>query len=589
LASHAMRKIAAILAADVAGYSRLVGADEEGTLARLAALRAELIRPAIAKNRGRIFKTMGDGVLIEFASVVDAVRCAVEVQRGMDARNAGVPTERRIEFRVGINLGDVVVDGDDLLGDGVNVAARLEGIAEPGGICLSHSALEQVQDRLDFGFEDMGEQSLKNIARPVRAYRVAPPSAPRGPAAKGAPRLSIVVLPLANLSGDAAEDYFADGITEDITTDLSRIPESFVIARNTAFTYKGKAVNARDVGRELGVRYVLEGSVRRAANRVRANVQLIDAETGAHLFAERFDCDRADLMEVQDEITGRIAGAVGSQLIDAESRRSLKERPANPDAIDLTMRGWAVLHRPPSRESLAEARALFEQALALDGGAVDAIIGLAYVYARGINSAFSMSPEDDSAKGSELVARAALLAPERAQVHWVQGLLLRRPKRYEEAAAAFEKAIALDRNFAPAYGSLGDLETILGRPAETIRLNEQAMRLSPRDPQLGNWQFDIGLAHFYLGDDEKAVSWLLRARASNPQLAIVPLLLAAIHGIQGRLGPGRAELAKAQQGLPWLTSIAAMRAVLPTTTDPIMLEREEQIYRAMAELGLPEG
>jgi adenylate cyclase len=200
-----------------------------------------------------------------------------------------------------------------------------------------------------------------------------------------------------------------------------------------------------------------------------------------------------------------------------------------------------------------------------------------------------MSPEDDSAKGSELVARAALLAPERAQVHWVQGLLLRRPKRYEEAAAAFEKAIALDRNFAPAYGSLGDLETILGRPAETIRLNEQAMRLSPRDPQLGNWQFDIGLAHFYLGDDEKAVSWLLRARASNPQLAIVPLLLAAIHGIQGRLGPGRAELAKAQQGLPWLTSIAAMRAVLPTTTDPIMLEREEQIYRAMAELGLPEG
>ncbi len=588
MADNAIRKIAAILAADVVGYSRLVGADEEGTLARLDALRAELIRPAIAKNRGRIFKTMGDGVLIEFASVVDAVRCAVEVQRGMDAWNAGRPPERRIEFRIGINLGDVVVDGEDLLGDGVNVAARLEGIAEPGGICLSHSAMEQVQDKLDFGFEDVGEQNLKNIARPVRAYRVSVASAPRAPATKAAPRLSIVVLPLGNLSGDAADEYFADGITEDITTDLSRIPESFVIARNTAFTYKGKPVNARDVGRELGVRYVLEGSVRRGGNRVRANVQLIDAETGAHLFAERFDCDRADLMEVQDEITARIAGAVGSQLIDAESRRSLKERPTDPDAVDLTMRGWSALHRPPSRESLAEARGHFERALALDAAAVDAMIGLAYVYARGINSAFSMSPDDDLAKGSELVARAMVLAPERAQVHWVQGLLLRRPKRYEEAAAAFEKAIALDRNFAPAYGSLGDLETILGRPTETIRLNEQAMRLSPRDPQLANWQFDIGLAHIYLGDDEKAVSWLLRARASNPQLATVAIVLAGIYGVQGKLGPGRTELAKAQQGFPWLTSVAALRAMLPKSVDPKILERDEQFYRAIAELGLPE-
>jgi len=583
------RRLAAILAADVAGYSRLMGADEEGTLARLKAHRLALVDPKIEEHRGRIVKTTGDGLLLEFASVVDALRCAVDIQRGMFVRNNDVPEGERIEFRIGINVGDIIIEGGDIFGDGVNVAARLETLAEPGAICVSARVYEDTRDKLDVAFEDMGERQLKNIARAVRAYRVVAGAARRTQPQKtqAAPRLSIVALPFANLSGDAAEDYFADGITEDITTELSRIPDSFVIARNTAFTYKGKAVDARTVGSELNVRYVLEGSVRSAGNRVRTNVQLIDAESGAHLWAERFDCDRSDLIQVQDEIVGRIAGALGAQLIDAESRRSLREHPADPDAIDLTMRGWATLHRPPSRETLGEARALFERALALDPNAADAVIGLAYTYARGINSAFTNTLEADLAKAGELVAKGLALAPERAQTHWVRGLLLRHPRRLEEAAAAFEQAIALDRNFAPAYGSLGDVMTWLDRPEETIRLNEYAMRLSPRDPQLGNWQFDIGLAHLVLGDERQAVQWLLRARTSSPELPIIPIILCGIYALQGNLDLARTELRRAQELGSWLTSVARLRAFVPIDR-PLLRERMESVYAGLVLAGLPE-
>jgi adenylate cyclase len=585
------RRLAAILAADIAGYSRLMGADEEGTLSRLKALRGGLIDPKIAEHRGRIVKTTGDGILIEFASVVDALRCAAEVQAEMGERNADVPSIQRIEFRVGIHQGDIIVEGDDIFGDGVNIAARLEGLAEPGGICVSGRVQEDAAGRLDLAFEDLGEQPLKNIARPVRIYRVRttgiPAAASQSPTpAPSAPRLSIVVLPFSNLSGDASEDYFVDAITEDITTDLSRVPNSLVISRNTAFTYKGTAVNVRQVSRELGVRYILEGSIRLSGTRVRANAKLIDAETDAHLFADRFDCERADLIDVQDEITARIAGAVGAELIDAESRRSLREHLADPDAVDLSMRGWAALRRAPSREVVAEARVHFEQALGIDSSAVDALIGLAYTYARALNSAFSDNEEADHARGSEFAAKALTLAPDRAQAHWVHGLLLRRPKRFEEAAAAFEKAIALDRNFAPAYGSLGDLLTWLGRPEETITINKQAMRLSPRDPQLANWLFDIGGAYWYLGQIDDALTWLLRARATNPKLPFVAVLLVAVYTALGRSDAARAELAKAQQEISWLTSIERLRAFLPTT-DPKMLERDQQWYHALAAAGLP--
>ncbi len=322
MASNPMqRRLAAILAADIAGYSRLTGADEEGVVSRLRALRQELIDPVIAAHGGRTVKLMGDGRLVEFASVMDAVRCAVEVQRGMTGRNANVAPDRRIEFRVGIHLGDVIVESDgDLMGDGVNIAARLEGIADPGGVCLSEDAWRQVRDKLNEQFDDLGEQGLKNIVRPIRVYRVVlvgagekarGGSAPATPASSSAPRLSIVVLPFANIGGEPEQDYFVDGVTESLTTDLSRISGSFVIGHNTAFTYKGKAVDLKQIGRELGVRYVLEGSMQRGGNRLRVNVQLIDAETGNHLWAERFDKPLADLFDMQDEIVARLARPVG--------------------------------------------------------------------------------------------------------------------------------------------------------------------------------------------------------------------------------------------------------------------------------------
>ena len=327
------RKLAAILAADIAGYSRMAGADEEQTLARLRALRGDLIDPTIATHHGRVVKRTGDGVLVEFRSVVDAVRCAIEVQNRMAERNAGLPPERRIDFRIGIHLGDVIEEADgDLMGDGVNIAARLEGIAQPGGICLSEDAYRQVRDRVSEAFVDLGDQTLKNIARPMRAYAIktgsdgsatAPRAAPAGRAPmSGPPRLSIVVLPFANIGGDPEQEYFADGVTESLTTDLSRIAGAFVIARNTAFTYKGKPFDVKTIGRELGVRYVLEGSVQRGGNRMRVNVQLIDAASGAHLWAERFDKPVADLFDMQDEIVARLAGTLSAQLVAAEARRA---------------------------------------------------------------------------------------------------------------------------------------------------------------------------------------------------------------------------------------------------------------------------
>ena len=415
------RKIAAILVSDVVGYSRLAGADEDRTLARLRALRSDLIDPAISVHRGRIVKRTGDGSVIEFRSVVDAVRLAIEVQNGMVERNAGLPPERRIEFRVGIHLGDVVEESDgDLMGDGVNIAARLEGVCEPGAICLSEDAYRQVKGRLDLAVADLGPTQLKNIAEPIRVYSLrvgvpaeAKPAMPTGPpapkrrpmllplaatlaalliviaagawyilaAGRPAPpeaaRLSLVVLPFTNLSNDPAQDYFADGVSENLTTELSRLHNSFVIARNTAFTFKGKNLDAKAIGKELGVRYVLEGSVQRDGARVRVNAQLIDAESGAHLWADRFEDDLADLFKLQDEVVARLARALQVELVSAEAQRSLHDRPRNPDAIDLTMRGFALLNEPITKANRLEARDLFEQALRLDPSNADALAGAA--------------------------------------------------------------------------------------------------------------------------------------------------------------------------------------------------------------------
>jgi adenylate cyclase len=389
------RRLAAILAADVAGYSRLMSVDEEGTHARLRAHLRHLVDPKIKEYGGRIVKNTGDGLLAEFPSVVDAVRCAAEIQRGMIDRNANVREDKRISFRIGISLGDVIVEPQDIFGDGVNIAARLETLAEPGGICISHTVRDQIYDKLPYAFEDLGEQSVRNIARPVHGYGMSaaavaslpPAAAPiqsvmstrtiSDPVAQSAPQLSLVVLPLVNLSNDPEQEYFADGITEDLTTDLSRISESFVIARNTAFTYKGKSVDAKRVGLELGVRYVLEGSVRRTGSAVRVNVQLIEAESGAHLWAERFDCDFANFAEAQDAITGRLAQTLDLKLVEVIERRIEREPALNRDARDLVLRGRAWLHRPRSAESRREAQRAFERALELDALSVDANIGLA--------------------------------------------------------------------------------------------------------------------------------------------------------------------------------------------------------------------
>src|SRR5580700_9706269 len=376
------RKLAAILVADI-GYSRLAGVDEERTLARLRGLRGDLIDPAIAAHRGRIVKRTGDGSIIEFRSVVDAVRFAIEVQNGMVERNAGLPEDRRIQFRVGVHLGDVVEESDgDLMGDGVNVAARLEGICEPGGICISEDAYRQVRDRIKEELVELGERRLKNIARPVRVFEIridsegpAPLSIPPEATKSGPPRLSIVVLPFANIGGDPEQEYFVDGVTESLTTDLSQMSGMQVIGRNTAFTFKGKAVDLKQIGRELGVRYVLEGSVQRGGNRMRINVQLIDAETGNHLWAERFDKPMADLFDMQDEIVARLAGTLNAQLVAAEARRA--EQAPTPDSMDLHFQGLACLNKGMTPDNVAQAREFFDHALSVDPDNVDALIGSA--------------------------------------------------------------------------------------------------------------------------------------------------------------------------------------------------------------------
>jgi TolB-like protein len=344
------RRLAAIVAADVAGYSRLMGLDEVGT-ARTLREHRKVTDALVAKHGGRLVKATGDGVLLEFPSVVDAVECAVAVQAVMAERNEGTSQDRHMLFRIGINLGDILTEGDDTLGDGVNVAARLEGIAEPGDICISSSAYEQVRGKVAVEFADLGEQTLKNIARPIRAYAVglSANAHQTAPLQSSAPRLSIVVLPFANIGGDPEQEYFVDGVTETLTTDLSRISGAFVVARNTAFTFKGKAVDVKKVGHELNVRYVLEGSVQRGGNRLRVNVQLIDVETGNHLWAERFDKPVADLFDMQDEIVSRLANTLDAQLIAAEARRA--ERSAHPDAMDLYFQGWAYINKGITLES----------------------------------------------------------------------------------------------------------------------------------------------------------------------------------------------------------------------------------------------
>ena len=625
------RKIAAILVSDVVGYSRLAGADEDRTLARLRALRSDLIDPTISVHHGRIVKRTGDGSVIEFRSVVDAVRCALEVQHAMVERNAGVALDKRIEFRIGIHLGDVVEESDgDLMGDGVNIAARLKAFASrarsvyprrlsagqgTARSCRHRSRSDPTQEhrRADQGLFAASRRASPGEARDTRwkpprrkSARCCLPlaagiaalliviaagawyilAAGRSTPADAA-RLSLVVLPFANLSNDPAQDYFADGITENLTTELSRLHNSFVIARNTAFTFKGKNLDAKAIGKELGVRYVLEGSVQRDANRVRVNAQLIDAESGAHLWADRFEEDVADLFKLQDAVVARLAGTLQIELVNAEAQRSLHDRPRNPDAIDLTMRGLALLNQSYTKANRFGARDLFEQALNLDPTNADALAGAASVDSVDYTLGWSDQQVDLYARAMQRANQALLLDPNQARAHSVKAYLLllkatpNDPSANEVIAEA-EASLRADPSYAYAYFPMAVGEELLGRYQQSISHLEEAIKISPRDSSLGVWRMNIGRDLLALGQYDAAIQEGLKAIDSGTRTITSYTCLAAFYAAVDKMPEAKAALAEAMKLDPKL-SVAWFHVHIPSFIDWPPGFRE-----ALIKAGLPE-
>jgi adenylate cyclase len=630
------RKIAAILVADVVGYSRLAGADEDRTLSRLRGLRSDLIDPAIDAHHGRIVKRTGDGSLIEFRSVVDAVRCAIEVQNGLIERNAGLPEDRSIEFRIGIHLGDVVEESDgDLMGDGVNIAARLEGIAKPGGVCLSEDAYRQVKGRLDVAVTDLGEIQLKNIAEPMRVYSLRvgvptqakpateakPPDSKRpsslatliagiaalliliaggawwflgtnliAPVAANAPpplaaqRFSTVVLPFANLRGDPAQDYLADALTDELTTDLARLPDSFVIARNTAFTYKGKPVDAKAIGKELGVRYVLEGSVQPSGDRVRVNAQLIDAGSGAHLWADQFDAARADLLDTQDEIVTRLARALDIQLTEVEAARLKRTPPANPTAEDLALQCVAgVLEGRYAGKEAEAGYGLGEKALTLDPNNVRALTCL---------SSKVLGILGDVERADAMVSKALALDPNYADAHAAKAWILWRQRHLDEAIVEDERALALNPTFLDAYVNMGLVYRTLGRFEESLGLFDKAIRQSPNDPDVHvSYAIKAG-DHIALKQYDRAFESARRAIAISPNFALAHwyLITALIQTGQDSQAHEALRRYLVLPGVP--TTVAALKQetakYVNVRDDPRYVEKWDQLVESMRKAGLPE-
>ena len=655
------RKIAAILVADVVGYSRLAGADEDRTLSRLRGLRSDLIDPAVDAHHGRIVKRAGDGSLIEFRSVVDAVRCAVEVQTGLIERNAGVPPERRIEFRVGIHLGDVVKESDgDLMGYGVNIAARLEGICEPGAIALSEQAYWQVKGRLDLAAADLGPTQLKNIAEPIRVYslqvgvpaqakpateaapatQAKPPQPKRplalaplaadiaalliliaggawwfvgayrpatvatnapAPLASNAPpplaaqRLSIVVLPFANLSGDPAQDYLADALTDELTTDLAGIPNTFVIARNTAFTFKGKNLDAKEIGKELGVRYVLEGSVQPTGGKVRVNAQLVDADSGAHLWAEQFDTTLADL-EMHDEIVAHLTRAMEIQLTVAEAAR-LKRTPAeNAKAEDLALQCLAASRGGGFIGKDAEAGyRLCEQALAVDPQNVSALVALAAKFWMPVAIGRSADPLGDLKRGDDLVSRALALDPNSIRAHLAKATLLQEEGRLDEAVVENERALAMDPDNVDAFANLGADYLGFGQFEKSLEFFDKAIRFSPNDPALASWYHLKSADHFGLKRYDQAIESARRAIAINPNtnpwshLNLIAALALAGHEAEAHEALQR-YLASVPSGPKTIAAWKAFVAQFFTNphSDPRYLETVDRYYEGLRKAGAPE-
>jgi adenylate cyclase len=629
------RKIAAILVADVVGYSRLTGADEDRTLSRLRGLRSDLIDPAIAAHHGRIVKRTGDGSIIEFRSVVDAVRCAIEVQTGVSERNAGVALDKRIEFRIGIHLGDVVEENDgDLMGDGVNIAARLEGIAAPGSICLSEDAYRQVSGRLETDVTDLGPTQLKNIERPIRVFSVqAGVSAQPKPAAEAKPvpkkrsrlallgagiitliviatgawylfsanriatvatkptpqaaRLSIVALPFANLSGDPAQDYLADALTDQLTTAIARLRDSFVIAHTTALTYKGKPVDAKTIGKELGVRYVLEGSVQPTGNQVRVNAQLIDAESGAHLWAEQFDSPRADLLQTQDEIITRLARSMYLQLPQVEAARLKRTPAANPDAEDLALQCQAAFLKNEAN-FLATYYRLCDQALAADPDNVRALTYLAITFlpSRGR----SYDPGDTRA--DELVSKALALDPNYAPAHLVKAFVLQSQFRLDEAIAEDRRAFDLDPSLVDAYWHMGFVMRRVGEFQTSLELIDKALRLSPRDPFRALWYADKAGSHFALKQYDQAIEWARRAVEISPNNSIPYQYLIPALALTGQESQAHEALGHYLGTRGATRTVAGWKSNRATYvnehTDPRYVEYWDRLIEGMRKAGLQE-
>jgi adenylate cyclase len=624
------RRLAAILAADIAGYSRLMHEDEPATVRDLKAHQG-VILPLIGRHGGRIIDTAGDGIMAEFPSVIGATECAVEIQTVMAERNEGVPESRRMRFRIGINLGDVIHDETRIYGDGINIAARLEALAPSGGVLVSNTVYDQVRGKLPLSFEDVGERQVKNIEQPVRIYQLHIPGASskatslkrpaltdrkrwivwglaaflvligaggawwmgspffpsRSSDSTEAPRLSIVVLPFSNLSGDSSQDYFADGITEDLTSDLSRLAGSFVISRNTAFTFKGKAVDARQIGRELGVRYVLEGSVRRMGGTVRVNAQLIDAGTGAHLWAEQMDVDQSTLaLQNNFGIANRLARMLSVELVNVEGRRAPR---ADPDTVDLTMRGWAVLNGGPNKEDVQRSVALFEDALRIDPDNGQARVGLAQALTLVYRNRSDPEPAKVLARADEAASRAIAAAPNNAHAHYVKAEILGLSNRFDAALATYDRAIALDHNHAAAYVGRARNLNVIGRAAEALAPVERAIRLSPRDPELYVWYFVLCHANTHLARDAQAIDWCLKSIATGKTFWFAYVDLASAYAWRGQQAEAAAAVAELLKLRPGFTVQTMVQEGSEISDNPAFRKEFQRIVEGVRKAGLPES
>jgi TolB-like protein/class 3 adenylate cyclase/Flp pilus assembly protein TadD len=624
------RRLAAILAADIAGYSRLMHEDEASTVRDLKAHQS-VVLPLIARHGGRIIDTAGDGILAEFPSVVGATECAIEIQTVMATRNQTIPEHRRMRFRIGINLGDIVHDDVRIYGEGINIAARLEALADPGGVLVSRTVYEQVRGKLPVAFEDTGERQLKNIAEPVRVYRIHLAGAASAPTptrqavtptrrrrivagvvvslvvmaaaaawwtsprvlpgrrdiGTEAPRLSIVVLPFTNLSGDPHQEYVADGITEDLTSDLSRLAGSFVISRNTAFTFKGKAVDARQVGRELGVRYVLEGSVRRVGRGVRINAQLVDAGTGGHLWAEQIDVDQGTLATAPDNfgIANRLARALSVELVNVEGRRAAR---ANPDAVDLVMRGWSLLHAGPNRDDVQNAVALFEAALRIDPDNVQANVGLAQALIHVLRSRWDPERAKVLARADEAATRATAVAPDHAQAQSVKAEILGLQKRFDAALATYDRAIALDRNLTAAHVGRARHLIVAGRAADAVASVERAIQLSPRDPDLYLWYYVVCHAHTHLARDAATIEWCLKSIGTGKMFWHVWVDLASAYAWRGQTDEAAAAVAEILKLRPGLTVQRMVEEAWAHSDNATFRKEYQRIAEGVRKAGFPE-